>query len=154
MDAAMKSFDLYGASKIVVELCTVGNTYLQEQQPWTLRDASQKDRRRQILRTALELVYAIGHFMNPFCPSKCDIIFESLGTKPTNLTSLNFDNLTAGTKVQFRGYLIQGFAGGTHDKAEDKKKKAEQARREMQKRKKKKYRLRGRSSETAKAHRG
>jgi len=113
MDECMKKFDLLGASEIAVELCNIGNQYIHDTEPWGLKDPSQFKRRSEILRTALEMIYAVAHFMSPFCPSKSDLIFEALGQKAMPLTTLNWDNLKPGSKVQDKGVLFAPLRGGS-----------------------------------------
>jgi len=85
------------------------------------------------LKTALELVYTIAHFMSPFCPSKCERIFKALKHDPVPLTSLNWNNLKAGTEIELAGNMFESFVGGSYEKTALREKEAKRKREEMKK---------------------
>ena len=67
-----------------------------------------ESRRVQIVRTALEAIYAFTHFLAPAIPLAADAIFKKLNTAPVPTSSLRADfyNLVPGTTVTLGDILF------------------------------------------------
>lgn len=77
-------------------------------EPWKLK-GTEESRRVQILRTTLEAIYALAHFLAPIIPNAAQAIFNKLSTEPvpTNQLRGDFYNLRPGTKVTLGGILFE-----------------------------------------------
>lgn len=99
------------AADVVVRAIDSLNQYLQEKQPWALpaKDPASAPRQRAIVRTALEGVYAVAHFLAPYCPTSMDDVFHKLGVQPTKIAALGSDlqNLPPGTQT-YIGPVLYG----------------------------------------------
>jgi len=61
------------------------------------------------VRTVLESVYVVAHFLQPTLVQACQKVFEKLGTPPVPIAALSaaLDNLTPGTKINKGEVLYQ-----------------------------------------------
>jgi methionine--tRNA ligase beta chain len=61
-----------------------------------------------VVRTCLEAIYVIAHFLTPIMPETAQKIFAKLATPPVLLTQLspNYDNLKPGTEVTIGDILF------------------------------------------------
>lgn len=105
-ETAYRDFALQVAVILVVDALRDVNRYLTDKAPWHMTENAP---RLLVVRTCLEAIYLIAHFLAPFIPNTSDKIFEKLGTPPQKLIELSpsFDNLVAGTKVVVGDILFQ-----------------------------------------------
>ncbi|ETO03872.1 methionyl-tRNA synthetase, partial [Reticulomyxa filosa] len=98
-------YALCDAANAVMERLREVNDWLTKTEPWNVKD---DDKRLQIVRTALECVYVLAHFMEPFAPLASAQIFADLKTPKTTLSRLNdrFENLTPNTVVNVGDVLF------------------------------------------------
>lgn len=84
---------------------------MQRSEPWKLKGPENERRRRAIVRTALESLYAFNHLLAPVIPLAAHEIFQRLNTKPISVRSLNaeFYNLSAGVRVEVGNILFTKF---------------------------------------------
>jgi len=64
------------------------NKWLTDQAPWHLKGDETLAQRRSIVRTLLESLYILAHFVLPLMPDATNELFARLGTKPTNIPQL------------------------------------------------------------------
>lgn len=97
-ELAYRDFALQSACFAIVHALKETNKYLTEKEPWHMKDDAP---RHVVVRTCLEAIYVIAHFLSPLLPTVTDKIFAKLGTSPVLLTELSpdFDNLQVGTDV-------------------------------------------------------
>jgi len=64
-----------------------------------------------VVKSTLEAVYVLAHFMSPMIPDATDKIFERLGTEPRKIKDLSpkFDNLAVGTLITVGEVLFTKF---------------------------------------------
>jgi methionyl-tRNA synthetase len=101
-----KDFSLQSACIAIVNALKDTNKYLTEKEPWHMKENAP---RLVVVRTCLEAIYVLAHYLSPILPETTDIIFKKLGTAPTTLTALSpdYDNLKAGTEVAIGDILFQ-----------------------------------------------
>lgn len=108
--AKMAVFDTQGALYAAMEAAREVNRWLYVAEPWKLKKDEDQVRRAELIRRLLEAVYALTHFLVPFMPVACTLIFEQLGCPPRPLHALSpaFDNLAAaaGSPVTVGGILF------------------------------------------------
>jgi methionyl-tRNA synthetase len=80
------------------------NRYLTESEPWKIKgdDAAAVTARNTIVRTTLEALYVLAHFLAPFIPDGASSIFTKLNTSPRCISTdlkATLMNLSVGTKV-------------------------------------------------------
>ncbi|TYZ62823.1 hypothetical protein PybrP1_012258 [[Pythium] brassicae (nom. inval.)] len=104
-ELAYRDFALQSACLAVVHALKETNKYLTEQQPWHMKEDAP---RHVVVRTCLEAIYVIAHFLLPLLPAATDAIFAKLGTAPVLLPELSpaFDNLSVGTAVSVGDILF------------------------------------------------
>lgn len=75
--------------------------FLTAAEPWKLKGAENEVRRKAIVRTAMEALYAFAHFLAPVIPVAAGAIFSKLHTAPVSSAHLRHDfyNLAPGTSV-------------------------------------------------------
>lgn len=97
-EMAFKEFALQNACFALLNALKETNKYLTEKEPWHMKEDAP---RLVVVRTCLESIYIIAHFLSPFMPGIADTIFKKLGTAPVLLTELSpdYDNLKPGTEV-------------------------------------------------------
>nr|CCA17292.1 methionyltRNA synthetase of possible bacterial origi (ISS) putative [Albugo laibachii Nc14] len=103
---AYRDFALQSAVILVIEALRDVNRYLTDKAPWHMTDSAS---RLIVVRTCLEAIYLLAHFLAPFIPKTSETIFEKLGTPPQKLIELSpaFDNLVPGTEVLVGDILFQ-----------------------------------------------
>ena len=84
------------------------NKFITNAEPWKMKGIEEV-RRAPIVRTMLEALYIIAHYIAPIMPNTADKIFNMLNTKPTLLFNMNMDfyNLVPGTKVSIGDILFE-----------------------------------------------
>lgn len=105
-EVAYKEFALQNACFAIVNALKETNKYLTEKEPWHMKENAP---RLVVVRTCLEAIYIIAHFLSPIMPAIADKIFEKLGTAPVLLTELSpdYDNLKPGSAVTVGDILFQ-----------------------------------------------
>ncbi|KAH7464882.1 hypothetical protein KRP22_012701 [Phytophthora ramorum] len=100
-----KDFSLQNACLTIVNALKETNKYLTEKEPWHMKEDAP---RQVVVRTCLEAIYVLAHYLSPITPKTADTIFEKLGTAPVVLTALSpdYDNLKPGTEVTIGGILF------------------------------------------------
>lgn len=100
-----KDFALQNACIAIVNALKDTNKYLTEKEPWHMKE---NEPRLVVVRTCLEAIYVLAHYLSPILPKTTETIFEKLGTAPTTLTALSpeYDNLKPGTEVSIGGILF------------------------------------------------
>ncbi|GBG24392.1 Methionine--tRNA ligase [Hondaea fermentalgiana] len=107
---------LRAAGEAVLAAISSLNNYLQRLEPWKIKgkDDEAMKTKRSIVRGALEGIYAVAHFLAPFCPMATQEVFHKLGVQPTALPCLStsFDNLPPGTLTYVGPILFDELAPG------------------------------------------
>ncbi|KAF4140625.1 putative tRNA binding domain [Phytophthora infestans] len=100
-----KDFSLQNACIAIVNALKDTNKYLTEKEPWHMKE---NEPRLVVVRTCLEAIYVLAHYLSAIIPQTAQIIFDKLGTPPTTLTALSpeYDNLKPGTEVSIGGILF------------------------------------------------
>ncbi|KAG2759571.1 hypothetical protein JG687_00004930 [Phytophthora cactorum] len=100
-----KDFSLQNACITIINALKDTNKYLTEKEPWHMKE---NEPRLVVVRTCLEAIYVLAHYLSPIIPKTTQVIFEKLGTAPTTLTALSpdYDNLKPGTEVSIGGILF------------------------------------------------
>lgn len=126
------SFDIKNAIDYAMDIVGDINLYLTEKEPWKHKD--DKQLQLVVVRSCLEAIFAVTHFLSPVIPQTAMEIFESLNVEPVALTALSssFDNLKAGAK------LNNSFKFQPLTQREEKKSKAADSMKALQEAKKKK----------------
>ncbi|CAI5729173.1 unnamed protein product [Hyaloperonospora brassicae] len=100
-----KEFSLQNACLAIVNALKDTNKYLTEKEPWHMKG---NEPRLVVVRTCLEAIYVLAHYLSPIIPKTTETIFNKLNTVPTTLTALSpdYDNLTPGTEVSVGDILF------------------------------------------------
>ena len=85
------------------------NKYITDMEPWKMKDDPVG--RTRVVKSTLEAVYVLAHFMAPYIPDAVAKIFERLGTKPRPIKELSpkFNNLAVGTEIKVGEVLFVKF---------------------------------------------
>ncbi|RLN80270.1 hypothetical protein BBJ28_00022174, partial [Nothophytophthora sp. Chile5] len=104
-EAAYKDFALQSGCLAIVNALKETNKYLTEKEPWHMKE---NEPRLVVVRTCLEAIYVLTHYLSAIMPKVAETIFEKLGTAPMLLTELSpdYDNLKPGTAVSIGGILF------------------------------------------------
>jgi methionyl-tRNA synthetase len=87
-DTALEKLALIDALEAIWELITFANMYVDEQKPWVLAKADDKEPLINTLASLLELIRHIGLLLAPFIPETAEKILFSIGcdTIPTSFS--------------------------------------------------------------------
>jgi len=82
--------------------------FLTEAEPWKMKGVDEP-RKQKIVRTTLEALYILAHFLAPVIPLSAESIFDKLNTPPVPAFKLlsTFYNLKPGTLVSVGEILFQ-----------------------------------------------
>merc|ERR1712130_584937 len=83
------------------------NDWMAKKEPWKLAK-NQKKEKLKIIRSILECIYVLAHFMEPYTPRASQQIFNDLNHKKKTIKTLNanFMNLNSGTKIKMGNVLF------------------------------------------------
>jgi len=103
----MDTYRLDNAASLAMKAFRDVNGYLTEQAPWKMKGDDKATERQIVVRSTLEAVYALAHFLAPFLPNGAAAIFTKLNTPPKKLKELdsNLRNLSAGTEISIGDVL-------------------------------------------------
>eukprot|EP01064_Diplonema_japonicum_P033857 TRINITY_DN6794_c0_g3_i1.p1 TRINITY_DN6794_c0_g3~~TRINITY_DN6794_c0_g3_i1.p1 ORF type:complete len:739 (+),score=209.66 TRINITY_DN6794_c0_g3_i1:61-2277(+) len=101
VEDCMASFKTKEALQEIMTAARKTNSWLAAAEPWKMKGDDRAAERRSVLRLSLEVVYVLAHFLAPFLPITCSLIFDKLKQKGS-IKSLRSDflNLTAGQKIK------------------------------------------------------
>ena len=91
------------ALEIIIQMVRSINLWLTEKAPWNSKDASQVD---LILRQALEKIYIVTHFLYPFIPSSCQVVFDHYNHPKKYLTELSNYNLCPNKIIDCSKFIL------------------------------------------------
>lgn len=105
-EIAYKDYSLQNAALAIVNALKETNKYLTEKEPWHMKT---DEPRLVVVRTCLEAIYVVAHYLSPLMPAIADKIFAKLGTSSVRLTELSpdYNNLKPGTEVSVGDILFQ-----------------------------------------------
>ncbi len=110
-DKIAKSIENYRfreALTYLMELASVGNKYLQENEPWKLKDESQKDRVATILHLSLQIAANLAILSAPFLPFTAKKMQDALGVNSIQWKDAGSINvLKTGNQIQNPGLLFE-----------------------------------------------
>lgn len=121
VESKMNSFVLDQSANIIFAHCTIVNKYLTVKEPWKIKDNPVA--KATAIRSTVESIYILAHFLQPFIPKGAAKIFEKLNMEPTTIKNLSskFDNLKAGHQVKVGDILYQRVQTDEEKKAAMKK---------------------------------
>jgi len=110
-EQAMKKFNIQAACEAAIEAVKSTNKYLTDAAPWAVKGDGADERKAVIIKSTLEAVYVAMHFLSPFIPKACDLVFKKLGATPKKLWELKpfGENLPSGSKVAIGDVLFAKF---------------------------------------------
>ena len=79
----MEDFQLFDAYEIITNLCTYGNQYITEQEPWS-KNKSDKDR-KDVLQNLISLLWEVTDSFTPVIPESCTKAKQMLTNKETGI---------------------------------------------------------------------
>ena len=74
-ERAFAEYDLSGAAELAMGALRICNDWITKKAPWKLPKTA-KAERRQIIRTMMECIFVMAHFMEPFCPKSAQQVFR------------------------------------------------------------------------------
>eukprot|EP01084_Bolivina_argentea_P166613 289229_1 len=103
---AFKKFELFTAAELVINALGKCNDWITKREPWKL--GNKNEEKLKIIRSILECIYILTHFIEPFTPKASQQIFNDLNHKRKMIRELNnnFENLIIGTKINFSKLLF------------------------------------------------
>jgi len=105
--AEMEKFSIQGAVKVALEYFSRANQWIGEKQPWKLKSEDQLELKKIYVRTILEAIYILTHFIYPYLPETSQLIFNCLGKAPVKVNELTWKNLIAGSEINECPILFQ-----------------------------------------------
>jgi len=63
-----------------VALCIFAQTWIYEMEPWKIKGEDREAKCGPILRTAVEAIYILAHFFEPFIPDASEAIQVLIGS--------------------------------------------------------------------------
>ncbi|GLD95999.1 hypothetical protein PINS_up004677 [Pythium insidiosum] len=104
-EIAYKDYALQNACFVLLNALRETNKYLTDKEPWHMKE---NEPRLVVVRTCLEAIYVIAHFLSPIMPATAEKIFSKLNAAPMLLTQLSpdYDNLKVGVEVAIGDILF------------------------------------------------
>ena len=120
-ESAMSRYNIQGACELAIDAVKTTNKYLTDAAPWAVKGEGAEERKSIIIRSTLEAVYVAMHFLQPYIPKACEVVFEKVGCKPVKIWELKpfGANLPSGAPVSIGDVLFSKFEA---EKVEVKKK--------------------------------
>lgn len=105
-EAAYAGWELDRAAGLAVSALNATNKYLTDLEPWKMKEGD--PRRLTVLRTVLEALYAVCHFLQPLLVHGVPKVFDKLNMHPVHISALKptLDNLPPGHSTNASGGLI------------------------------------------------
>ena len=75
------------------------NKFISDTRPW-----EKGDNHLGIIRTILEGIYILSHFLYPFMPTSCELLYGYLNKEMSNVDNISWNNLISG--IQLNDYQI------------------------------------------------
>lgn len=88
VEKMFKELHIQSAVQVIFEAMTEVNRWLTVEEPWKLKGVEHAAKRRIIVRTLLEVLYILGHFIMPIMPVASEELFNRLGKQPIHLPEL------------------------------------------------------------------
>jgi len=92
------------------------NKYLQDAAPWAIKgkDEESVGKKNGIVRTVMEGIYILLHFLEPFTPHLIPAVFHKIGVSSTKISLLHssFENIPSGTSTYVGDILCREFVPG------------------------------------------
>jgi len=105
--AEFEKFAIQGAVKVAIDYLAQANHWIGEKQPWKLKGEDKLELKKIYVRTILEAIYILTHFIYPFLPESALFIFNCLGKEPVKFNELSWNNLKAGSEINECPILFQ-----------------------------------------------
>jgi len=71
----MENFSLQGTVNIALEYLRLANKWITEKAPWNLTEEFATEKGVYV-RTILEAVFILTHFLYPYIPESCEVVFK------------------------------------------------------------------------------
>eukprot|EP00485_Elphidium_margaritaceum_P011854 CAMPEP_0202704094 /NCGR_PEP_ID=MMETSP1385-20130828/16846_1 /ASSEMBLY_ACC=CAM_ASM_000861 /TAXON_ID=933848 /ORGANISM="Elphidium margaritaceum" /LENGTH=730 /DNA_ID=CAMNT_0049362045 /DNA_START=264 /DNA_END=2456 /DNA_ORIENTATION=+ len=110
-EAAFTAYDLSGAADVIMNALRKCNDWITVKAPWKIKgkDAAQIAEKQKIIRSVLECIYILAHFMQPYTPTASRQVFHDLNHAPITLQQLQYNgfaNLEEGRPIQMGKVLF------------------------------------------------
>ena len=98
---AFREYDLSKGAELAMDALRKCNDWITKKEPWKLPKDQRKEKKK-IIKSILECIYILAHFMEPYTPNSSQQIFNDLNHSRVSIKKLNanFKNLREGTKVK------------------------------------------------------
>lgn len=108
VEAHMVAFELSRASNKIWDAVRDMNKWLFVQEPWKIRGEGAEAKTGPILRTAIEGLYILSHFLAPYIPEAVNAIEVKIHRRIGTLASIDesWTNIPVGTPIDPRGILF------------------------------------------------
>jgi methionyl-tRNA synthetase len=97
----LKLFKIKDMLITIFDVLGIVNKYISDNRPW-----EKKEGYLNILRTILEAINILGHFLFPFMPNSINKLFNFLGIKIHTIEELNWKMLKDDSKLNEYSYLF------------------------------------------------
>lgn len=106
---AFAEFRIADACEAAVQALRDTNKYITDKEPWKMKD--DVPGRTRVVKSTLEAVYVVAHFLSPYIPDATGKIFERLNAPARTIKELSpgFNNLKVGTKITVGEILFAKF---------------------------------------------
>jgi len=106
IEDAYSKFQFQIGVELAFEQLRVVNNWLAVKAPWTMKEEDKKEEKLQIIRTLLESLYILAHFLLPVIPIAMEKLFSALNHTPRLITELKWNILTPGTDILLKEQLF------------------------------------------------
>jgi len=106
IDQAYCEFNISAGIEIAFEQLREVNDWLAKKEPWKLKE-DRLEEKSGIIRTVLEAIFILSHFLFPVIPAAMQKVFEGFHREPTTLLRLvGWENLKPGDPVTVCSHLF------------------------------------------------
>eukprot|EP01084_Bolivina_argentea_P166615 289233_1 len=115
-EKAYKNFDLLHAAELTMDSLRICNDWITKKEPWKLKGEKNKIEKIKIIRSVLECIYILSHFMEPFTPRAAQQVFNDLNHNKISIREIEingnknngnyFNNLIIGRNINKSSKLL------------------------------------------------
>jgi len=84
---------------VIMDYFRLTNKYIADKAPWKIKGENALREKGEILRTVMEALYILNHFIHIIIPNAATKVFECLGKAPIPINQLTWQNLVPGDTV-------------------------------------------------------
>ena len=113
-------FEIHKALEMILEFLREASRWITEKEPWKMKDVNQYDERGCIVKTMIEVIYILTHYLEPFIPDATHNLMKKLNSNFQPLHMLTWNNLKSETLIESSDILFSRIQKSRYKKKQNK----------------------------------